>query len=326
MRISVAMCTYNGAKYLAEQVESIVGQTVQPLELIVCDDVSTDETLDILNRLARTSPFPIKIFRNQTRLGSTENFSRAISLCEGDVIALADQDDVWVPEKLETLGGMLEARPDVGAVFSDAEVVDQNLQPLGYGTFDFIKFGRSEQRQVETGRHWDVLIGQQFVTGATLAFRAAFKPFILPVPPSHEFMIHDRWIAIIIGSMSRLGMSTQRLIKYRQHENQQMGAPRQSRSPQEALQTIYSRNKSSYLEHLDFLHSLRRWVLNAAGEAVQPGFIEALDSRIRHLELRTNLPRNRWRRMAAVGSELSSGAYRRFSNGIYSAVKDLRDQ
>jgi glycosyltransferase involved in cell wall biosynthesis len=324
MRISVAMCTYNGAKYLEEQIASIIAQTVQPIELVVCDDLSIDGTMDILERVADEAPFPIRVFSNETRLGSTENFARATSLCTGDIIALADQDDVWLPEKLETLGRLLEDDPELGAVFSDAEVVDEGLHPLGYSMFEFIKFGPSEQHAISTGQLWDVLTGRQFVTGATLVFRASLKRFILPIPPSHEFMIHDRWIAIIAGAVSRLGLSTERLIKYRQHQNQQMGAPRESRTPQQALRTIASRDRNLYLEHLGFLSALRGWVLTAAGEAVRSDFLEALDSRIRHLEFRTGLPRSRWHRLRAIAAEVASGRYRRFSKGIYSALKDVR--
>src|SRR5882762_9087557 len=100
MKISIAMCTYNGARYLREQLDSIAAQTRPPSELIVCDDNSLDETREIVAGFAASAPFPVRLGVNEQNLGSIRNFERAIKLCEGDLIALSDQDDVWLPEKL----------------------------------------------------------------------------------------------------------------------------------------------------------------------------------------------------------------------------------
>src|SRR5262249_18454629 len=99
-RLSVALCTYHGASYVDAQVASLTRQTRLPDELIVCDDLSTDDTVSILERFARAAPFPVRIHVNEQTLRSTKNFEQAISLCSGDVIFLCDQDDVWEPEKL----------------------------------------------------------------------------------------------------------------------------------------------------------------------------------------------------------------------------------
>jgi len=106
--LSVAMCTYNGEQYLQEQLDSIIAQTRLPNEVVVCDDGSTDATLQILDEFQETAPFPVRIYRNGTRLGPTKNFEKAIKLCSGNVIALSDQDDVWMPHKLERLEEVLK--------------------------------------------------------------------------------------------------------------------------------------------------------------------------------------------------------------------------
>src|SRR5215217_714545 len=102
-KFSVAMCTYNGARFVAEQLASIAAQTRPPDELVVCDDRSTDATIAYVREFARTAPFPVRIFENEKNVGSTKNFERALELCEGDFIAFGDQDDVWLPEKLRKL-------------------------------------------------------------------------------------------------------------------------------------------------------------------------------------------------------------------------------
>src|SRR5690349_20095217 len=128
--ISVAMCTYNGARFLPEQLESIAAQTRLPGELVVCDDRSTDESAEIVRDFARRSPFSVRLEINQENLGSTKNFEKAIGLCQGEIIALADQDDVWHGQKLSCLAGVLENDDRIGAVFSDAELIEENSRPL----------------------------------------------------------------------------------------------------------------------------------------------------------------------------------------------------
>src|SRR5271168_1256902 len=97
MRVSVAMCTYNGAAYLEEQLESLALQSFPPEELVVCDDVSTDATPQILDDFARRAPFSVRIVKNSANVGYRRNFEQAIGLCQGEVIALSDQDDFWYP-------------------------------------------------------------------------------------------------------------------------------------------------------------------------------------------------------------------------------------
>ncbi len=130
MKISVAMCTFNGAQYLGEQLASLLAQIRLPDELIICDDGSRDNTCDILRAFAGKVPFEIHIHVNETTLGSTKNFEKIISLCSGDIIALSDQDDVWYPQKLSLIEQAFLQNPQMGGVFTNAEIVDQNLEPL----------------------------------------------------------------------------------------------------------------------------------------------------------------------------------------------------
>src|SRR5690348_14254665 len=101
--ISVAMATYNGARFVTEQLDSIAGQTQLPVEVVICDDRSTDETVSILESFAAKAPFRVTLHRNDEQLGYRLNFKKAVSFCTGDLIAFCDQDDVWHPDKLKTL-------------------------------------------------------------------------------------------------------------------------------------------------------------------------------------------------------------------------------
>ena len=137
MKLSVALCTYNGEKFIAEQLESIARQTVLPDELIICDDRSADQTVQILHEFANKAPFPVSIYHNETTLGVIRNFEQAISLCKGEYIALADQDDVWLPEKIEKSLALIESAQAQYAgeevpllVHTDLKVVDQQLKVI----------------------------------------------------------------------------------------------------------------------------------------------------------------------------------------------------
>src|ERR671918_1535646 len=127
MKISVAMCTYNGAEYLPAQLESILAQSRPPDEIVVCDDCSTDQTPALLEQFKPESPIPIIIKINKQNLGSVKNFEQTVSMCTGDVVALSDQDDVWRKDKLQLFDDAFRKNPTAGLVFSDAEIVGENL-------------------------------------------------------------------------------------------------------------------------------------------------------------------------------------------------------
>src|ERR1043166_3411462 len=103
MKLSIALCTYNGAAFLREQLESIAAQTRTPDELVISDDQSTDGTLRLIEEFAETAGFPVRVSVNESNLGTAKNFEKAISLCRGDVIMLSDQDDVWHSDRLESV-------------------------------------------------------------------------------------------------------------------------------------------------------------------------------------------------------------------------------
>ena len=155
MRISVAMCTYNGAAFLPAQLASIAEQTRRPDELIVCDDASTDKTRDILESFARTSSIPVSLYFSDENTGSVKNFERAIGLCTGDVIALSDQDDVWNKDKLERIEQLFRENQNVGLVFSDAELVDTDLKPLDQRMWSAVGFDAHKQKLLRDGKSLD---------------------------------------------------------------------------------------------------------------------------------------------------------------------------
>ena len=142
MTVSIALCTFNGEKFLKEQLESFTHQTKLPDELIICDDHSTDTTLQIVESFIQSAPFNVRLYVNESRMGSTKNFERAISLSKGDVIFLSDQDDWWHPEKINTILDCFSPQGKYGGVFSDAEIVDETLNYQNRNLWESIGFDK----------------------------------------------------------------------------------------------------------------------------------------------------------------------------------------
>lgn len=160
----------------------------------------------------------MKIYCNEKNLGPTKNFEKAISLCSGDIIVLSDQDDVWMPQKLEKLERALKDHPEAGYVFSDAIIVDEKLRPLGYTMWESISFTIHERKHFQKGYQLDILLKRNVVTGATMAFRSKIRDWVLPIP---EQWIHDAWISILASALGARGTFIEEpLIQYRQHSMQ----------------------------------------------------------------------------------------------------------
>jgi glycosyltransferase involved in cell wall biosynthesis len=326
MKISVAMCTYNGERFLRAQLESIAAQTRLPDELVVCDDRSTDTSREIITDFATSAPFPVHLHVNDKNLGSTKNFERAIGLSKGDVIALSDQDDVWLPEKLSRIEDCFLRNPDAGLVFTDAEVVNENLQPLGYRLWESVGFDSSHRQLVRTGRMLDVLLPGWTVTGATMAFRANFKNLVIEIPTGLP-LIHDGWIGLMIASVADVYFIEEPLIKYRQHPRQQIGArERKTDHGNEAGLGGFKnamRRTNSYDEMIAIGTQAKQRLVERSDIYKSEQALAKLEHRLKHLRARANLPPGRLSRVRCVLRELLSRRYHRYSNGVYSAVKDL---
>lgn len=325
MAISIAMCTFNGARFLDEQVASIAAQTLAPAELVVCDDSSEDGTQAILRDWAGRLPFPIRIHVNAERLGSTRNFEKAIALCSGDIIALSDQDDVWRPDKLALLQQRFDADDGLGAVFSDAEVVDEALRPLGFGMFEHDRFFERERRILRSPAPFEWMLTHTFVPGMTLGFRSKYRELVLPIPTEDRFLIHDRWIVLAIGAVARVDFIEQQLVQYRQHGSQQIGAARMLGSAGPAAAPSRAERAAHYRMGVATLKELEARAGAFAEGHLRPEARAAILSNLRHLEARAAMPEQRWRRLPTTIRELGSRRYARHSRGLFSALKDLLD-
>lgn len=196
--ISIAMATYNGARFIEEQLQSLAGQSRAPDEIVVTDDGSTDDTLAIVARFAERAPFPVRIHRNSKRLGYSANFAAALSLCQGDVQFLCDQDDIWFETKIErslaALGG------GVAVVVNDQVILDPKGATAGTVLANVRSLGFSDRT---------------FVTGSCTAMTAEFAELALPFPPG---IAYDNWVNLLADMLAVRTLIEEPLQLYRRHE------------------------------------------------------------------------------------------------------------
>lgn len=317
--LSVAMCTFNGERYLRDQLQSIAAQDHPPKELIICDDGSADHTVEIVHNFAGRVSFPVHCFVNERTLGSTKNFEKAISLCHGSIVVLADQDDVWYPFKLSRIETEFAKAPEAIAVFSDADLIDDESKPLGFKLWSTVRFQPSEQRRFTHGRALEILLKHPVVTGATMAFRRRLFDLIAPFPADE---IHDRWASFLLAVLGLFRLIPEPLMQYRRHHSQQVGP-----GPlllKESIRQARGRQAAFYWQEMDRHLRFRDGLLRFPSEvpSVRSAAIE-IDKKIAHLEHRAGLGRGAMERIPSVLREIVNGHYWRYSGGWRSIAKDL---
>jgi len=319
-RISVAMCTYNGGGFLPEQLTSIAMQNRLPDELVVCDDGSSDDSLELLQRFADQVSFPVRIIRNAENLGSSRNFEKGISLSRGDILVLADQDDIWYPHKLELLERCFTTKPAACvAAFSDADMVDRVSRPLHQTLWNAVGFTAGERQRFAAGYGWNVLIKHPVVTGATLAFRRDQCSYLLPI---HEGIAHDRWISFLLSVRGEIALVADPLIQYRTHRQQQIGV--EAQGVRKRVQQARRRGDDFYRLEIEFLRRVCdrmeecRRLLPSAADAIGEA-----RRKISHLENRVRSRRRNGMRVPDVLREVFNRGYWKYSAGWESVAKDL---
>lgn len=325
--VSAAVCTFNSARFLPMELETIAGQTVLPDEVVVCDDGSQDETLEILENWKRSVPFEVKIFQNTVNLGYTKNFERAVSLCTQDVILLADHDDLWRQDRVEVIREHFTQDPALGLVSSDAELIDAEGREQGMRLREFVE-------RMHLHDFWRFFfpedVKMELWTGCTMAIRRSFLPRILPIPEG--IACHDVWFYLTLALISELRFISEPLISYRLHGQNHSTAP-----TVEYLRRNPSRWRyfNAFLETLDTQHptligaleefagrELHDLAAKEGGHSMRlERFLNTLKRHKRHFEAR----RASVSHPGLLLRELFNGGYLRHPEPFLSFLFDLRN-
>lgn len=322
MDVSVALCTYNGEDYIEEQLESILNQTYDLYEIVVFDDDSGDNTASILQGYEDKFPDLFDINFNEKNLGVSRNFDRCIRHCEGEVIAISDQDDIWHEEKI--------ARQVKAFQQNDAVLVFHNSTLVSDGTdigdlWSQVSYspGTARQRQQALNR----LFKNNFVQGATTLFDANLRSHLLPIPETCQY---DYFLAFISLALGGLYDIDEELIKYRQHEDQDTGLDVSTDSIDRVRQVTELDRSEHHAERMDEFEQIANrlkqiyekrdtpWLTQIVEQVDRKCQYEQYESRIYDPDVRTG------ERLSYIWRNFRSGCYGDFGwAGRVTAVKDL---
>lgn len=220
MKVSVALCTYNGETYLNEQLDSILSQTVPVDEVVICDDGSVDKTLQILFDYQAKYPSLFRIVQNETNLGFIKNFEKAIGLCENPIIIISDQDDIWENIKVAETVGFFEKNSQFDGVFHDLKLIDGETWQPSYLNWKDISH-KDITTHIDSHTLFEALVKKgSFILGCALAIRKeALQKYQMQDFP----IAHDYYIVQKLSSKNKLGFIPASLSSYRLHPNQVYG-------------------------------------------------------------------------------------------------------
>lgn len=223
-KVDILLATYNGEKYIKEQVESILNQTYENIQIIISDDCSTDNTRQVLKEYENNEK--IKIFYQEKNLGYVKNFEFLLKQVKSNLYMLSDQDDVWKKEKVEKSVEKIESEK-LDLVFGDLEVVDENLNTL-YKSYN--RYMHLIHKIKKYQKDYRLQYLYNCMTGCTIISRKNWIDKVLPFPTNSKYMIHDYWLGFVIALNGKVGYIEEPYILYRQHEKNQVGSKKASKT------------------------------------------------------------------------------------------------
>jgi glycosyltransferase involved in cell wall biosynthesis len=316
-QVSVALASYNGDRYVAEQLESILSQTRPPDEVIVSDGGSDDDTVRIAREVLAhaRSGIRVKVIADGARLGVTANFDRAIAATTGEFVALSDQDDRWHVDRIAR-GLEQLTQQDVLLAAGNADLVAADGARLGVDLYSALGVGPKELADLSGRDAFAVLIRRNVVTGATVMIRRELLEAARPFPAE---WVHDEWLAIVAAVLGRVAIDPKPLIDYRQHGANAIGvSPPTLRyrilrmvEPRGDRYRTLARRSQSLAERVSALPAL-------TGDRALAERKAAFES------LRAGYAGRRLLRLRPILASLWDGSYRELSSqGVLDVVRDL---
>lgn len=314
----VALCTCNGRLYIEEQLASILAQTRVPDCLVIHDDVSDDGTWEYIQQWQASCPIPLKIQRNAMRAGVVANFENAVRALDTDLIFFCDQDDVWLPKKVEHLLAVFEADSTIQLAHTDAILVNRDTQDLGANLFETLSVSERERIGIRERSAFETLLRRNVVTGATTVLRRSLAVTGMPFPK--EFF-HDEWLALIASATGKMMLIDEPTIKYRQHGKNVVGVRKMTpkQTARELWWHIHMRNSRNYVR--DKLEKREVLVERLQKLDTVPAYkLEHARAALRFARFRFNLSPSMPARVLPILGKLVTGQYRNFCHQLWSDV------
>lgn len=322
--ISVALCTCNGARFIEEQIDSILAQTFPVAELVVHDDASDDDTVAracaVWERWHALDPGRVPVMRvvsHRERRGVALNFQGALDDCNGEWLVLCDQDDRWHPKRMALLMSRLGARPSIRLLHGNARLIDADGHPLPHTLFEALGVSDAERSAIQQGRAIDVLLSRNLVTGAATILHRSLWEIARPVPAR---WLHDEWIGMVAAVRSGIDMEVRELFDYRQHGGNQVGAHRPSWG--EEFRRAFESRGGWHLLQLERAMALQVRLPSLMADP-PAALVAAVDAKVAHHRARVDYPRHRAIRWVPVLREWATGRYARYGRGARGLIKDI---
>ncbi len=322
LRTSVALATYNGERFLRQQLESYRVQSRLPDELCISDDGSSDATVDMVKAFAATAPFTVKLLSNPSCGGVNKNFENAVLHCTGDMILFSDQDDVWLPRHVEDLVIPAESNSEILVVASDSEFVDESLLSMGCTQSEANRFApRLREATMRFPRNQlELVLRHNMHNGHGMAFRRTLLPLLIPFS---GILVYDEWVLILGAAAGRIAYVPRSTTLHRQHQQQTV----KTRNKDLKLWASHSRNVSAEQERVEE----EKWdeLLQRVREHhdLVPEFRSAESALGQKHDFVVRRTRTRQRtlpaRLAITLHELLLGRYHRFGRGMLTFARDL---
>lgn len=314
LSVSVAMCTYNGVRFLPAQLDSISRQTHLPGELVIQDDGSNDGTAELIERFGRNAPFPVRFQVNPQRKGPARNFEACLARCAGDVVVLTDQDDIWLPDRIErTVAAYHDAA--VTFTYADAPLVDDAGTLLGRTIFATVPVRSADRSLLAKGGDLMPLILRYGVLyGATMSIRREIFDAAAPFPSGWS---HDEWLSLVGAAIGRAACMAP-VMQYRQHSAQVVGA---GAGGIQAILTGARHHSSSFYEAERLRYEV---AMQAAGNSsiLTTALRPHLERKHRFLLARQQIQQGGIGSLAQSVRQVFRGNYTRFASGFRSFAKD----
>ncbi|GAA4367724.1 glycosyltransferase family 2 protein [Agromyces bauzanensis] len=321
-RVSVVLGTHNGARYLGEQLRSILTQSHPIAEIVLSDDASSDGTVELAERLVdghrpsdATTP-DLVVLRNPAALGVTANFEQVLQAASGDLIVLCDQDDVWHTDRIARAVAEFTARPGLDLVAAEARLVDEGGASIGRSLFETLGVDVRLRLRLESDAAFDELLRRNVLTGATMMVSRSLVERAVPFPAS---WVHDEWLAMVASVGGGIAVVSDPLIDYRQHGGNQIGVTRLGAGGRLARlrEPRTARNERLLARARDLAERLPAIVPADERMAAE------VRAKLAHEVVRQGIPVRRSARLAPVWREWRSGAYRRYGLGAQDVLRDL---
>lgn len=319
LTVSVAMATFNGEQYIAKQIESILEQSLPPVELVIADDGSVDRTLEIVRNAYSRHPdttVTLRILPPAGHQGVARNFERAMHAASSELIALSDQDDCWHPDRLAQSLPSFEFEPALLLQHSNARLVNALGSPLGISLLEALHVTAEERSLIGTGNAFYSYLRRNIVTGATVVIRRDLLAFANPFP---DGWVHDEWLAIVASAIGKVELLDAQLIDYRQHNANVIGVT--TPTLRYKIQRMLEPRGDRYVR----LASRARSMVDRF-EMLEPSasVLEAARDKSRFESTRAGLSVNRLNRLRTILRERSRGSYRRLSSqGDLDVLRDI---